>query len=649
MSGQKNKHFSLLAILRGFFALLGVGLFVANFFQLLPKDLIDQELLNWLILGILAILTILSFIPSKKSHGSGGFQRPVANTPCNDEMSAIINSIGEGIVVLDDKKNIALINPKAKKLSSWNEDAIGLNFQSVLRLSDKEGVEVSESKNPILTAISSSQSLENHELCLKNSKGDLTPISLKIDQISGTGRWVLVFYDNSSDVKRNQQQLEFISTASHEMRTPVTAIDGYLSLILNPKICQIDAKAQEYASKAQESSKHLGVLFKNLLDVSKIDDDRVSAKTEAIELVDFTRNVCQSLKTIADQKKIKLIFLPDQKFRDNKKVQPILHIEADKNLLTEALSNLIENAIKYTPEGQVTVNVAPGPQNEALVSIQDTGIGIAEEDIPHLFQKFYRIDNRDTREIGGTGLGLYLTKRIVETLKGRIWVESKVKQGSTFWMAFRRLSEQETRVLMSTTRVNPNETKIGDERESSSPAPQKPQVATPVVSQTTSANPAVSTAPTTPTPSPTPTPQPASTPKQTSPITPVVGQGPALQSSTQSPTLQQNPPISTPQVAQSPQTAPAVQAPQAPTTPSSQPQVVSVAPVTQTINTQTAPSPAPTQAPAPQAILSTPQPSQSNTEAPVNRVIPQSSAEKLQALGYNTTAFTTVPDPNQQK
>ena len=108
--------------------------------------------------------------------------------------------------------------------------------------------------------------------------------------------------------------------------------------------------------------------------------------------------------------------------------------------MSEIINNLIENAIKYTPAGWVTVNVRADNYNVQII-VEDTGIGVPREELTHIFQKFYRVDNRDTREIGGTGLGLYLVKQRVEAMNGKIWAESEVGKGTRFIIMFPRISE----------------------------------------------------------------------------------------------------------------------------------------------------------------------------------------------------------------
>lgn len=129
---------------------------------------------------------------------------------------------------------------------------------------------------------------------------------------------------------------------------------------------------------------------------------------------------------------------------------PIFFVDVDNDHLREVVSNLVENAIKYTRKGNVTIDIA-GDATHARLSVHDTGIGIPKEDQVHLFQKFYRVDNSDTRDIGGTGLGLYLCRRLVETMGGRLWLESIYGEGSTFFVEFPRLTHEEAQRKIETT------------------------------------------------------------------------------------------------------------------------------------------------------------------------------------------------------
>ena len=156
-------------------------------------------------------------------------------------------------------------------------------------------------------------------------------------------------------------------------------------------------------------------------------------------------DIFEGLKPKAEEKGLRYIYKPNpsQDIDDsNRKLNPVYYADIDPDHFREITANLIENAIKYTPQGDVVVDVI-GDDKTVTVSVKDSGIGIPAEDIPHLFQKFYRVDNTDTREIGGTGLGLYLSRRLAESMSGSLRVESEYKQGSTFFFEMPRMSHED--------------------------------------------------------------------------------------------------------------------------------------------------------------------------------------------------------------
>jgi signal transduction histidine kinase len=249
---------------------------------------------------------------------------------------------------------------------------------------------------------------------------------------------IAVLRDVDKQKRDEQQRSDFISTASHEMRTPVASIQGYLELALNPKISQIDDKTRTYLDKAYEATKHLGQLFQDLLTVSQTEDGRITNHPEVIEVISLLKEVCSGQIQPAARKGLKLECNLHDQNNGERVVTPLMHVKADPERLREVILNLVENAIKYTPEGSITIS-AELKDDSVVIGVKDTGSGIAEEDIVHLFQKFYRVDNSATREIGGTGLGLYISKQIIEMMDGKIWVESKLGEGSTFFVELPRV------------------------------------------------------------------------------------------------------------------------------------------------------------------------------------------------------------------
>ncbi len=375
----------------------------------------------------------------------------------SDQSQIVIAAIADGVVSVDSKGVIQLFNPAAQRLLGWGSaDAIGLDYRSVLRLLDSHDAPPIEANDPIHQALNSNSqtSVNNFRLqTIDSGKAFVASITTTPIGESGSGA-IIVFRDITHENEEERQQAEFISTASHEMRTPVASIEGYLGLVLNPATATIDARAQDYIGKAQAAAKHLGRLFQDLLDVTKADDGRLANNPTVVEVVPFVHDIILGQLPTAQAKGLDVRFPPQpdltgtQQREDalNRTLSPVYYVNLDADHLREVVGNLVENAIKYTLQGTVIVDIQP--DDDALViSVQDSGIGIPKEDLPHLFQKFYRVDNSDTREIGGTGLGLYLSRKLAEALGGKLWVESVYKQGSTFYLKLPRIESSEAEQL----------------------------------------------------------------------------------------------------------------------------------------------------------------------------------------------------------
>ena len=361
---------------------------------------------------------------------------------------AILDAVDDGVLAVDSKGNILAINPAAEQITGWNgSDAAGLVFNSVLKITNNEGGEMIEISNPVNRVLQTGENFTTRDLFIKTQSGKIVPIFLAVNSIDGQNSGVVVvFRDISKELKDNREQAEFISTASHEMRTPVASIEGYIGLALNPATATIDARAKSYLQKAHENTKHLGQLFQDLLDITKAEDGRLKNEPVVLDAIEFSRNIWEGLKPKAEAKGLSYTFEPDNHKTGEKTLTPVFFIHADRDHLHEILNNLFENAIKYTPSGMVSVNVA-GDNNNVQISVKDSGIGIPAEDIPHLFQKFYRVDNSETREINGTGLGLFLSRKLTESIGGFLDVESEYKKGSTFTVKLPRITRENAEKL----------------------------------------------------------------------------------------------------------------------------------------------------------------------------------------------------------
>ena len=442
----------IVAIFAGFFGAIILGIMgLLVILQIIATSVQQginvQFIIGYLFFGFLPLIfsLVLWIRRQKTDDNTSNLENRLSAV--ENKSDVVINAIDDGVLAISKDGNIELINPSAQQIIGWDQgDALGLNWKSVLKLVTSDGKDVEDLDNPIAQSLSKNQPTHNDKLFLLTSSEKRILVSIVSSPVGTDGEGIIVvFRDITKEKAEEREQAEFISTASHEMRTPVASIEGYLGLALNPATAHIDEKARDFITKAHESAQHLGRLFQDLLDISKVEDGRMKNNPKIINVNEFLKDIFDGLATKASEKQLNYIFMPDIIDEGKEKsLQPIFYANIDPDHFREVVSNLIENAIKYTPSGEVVVNVT-GDDKQISVSVKDSGIGIPAEDIPHLFQKFYRVDNSDTREIGGTGLGLYLSRRLAEAMSGNLRVESKYKEGSTFYLEIPRMNSSEAK------------------------------------------------------------------------------------------------------------------------------------------------------------------------------------------------------------
>lgn len=378
----------------------------------------------------------------------------------------LIQSLADGVIVINTQRTITIMNATAAALTGWKvEEAKGIDAQLVMKLSDESGKPLEANDNVFARIFTQKEPItQNYTLMSRdNSKKSiislvLSPVILpKEGEVVGA---VAVFRDISQARMEEQHRADFISTASHEMRTPVAAIEGYLALALNDKVSQIDAKARSYLEKAHSSTQHLGKLFQDLLTSAKAEDGRLVSHPVVVEMGNYLEQLADSLRFAAEKKGLLVDFvigsdnLPASgQVGGGKVIKPLYYVHVDPDRLREVITNLFDNAVKYTESGKVSLGLT-GDNDVIQLYVRDTGPGIPAEDVPHLFQKFYRVDSSATRTIGGTGLGLFICRKIVELYNGRIWVTSQVGQGSTFYINLPRISTQKATELQQSEALN---------------------------------------------------------------------------------------------------------------------------------------------------------------------------------------------------
>ncbi len=425
----------------------------------------QQELFIILGIGIVAlavvVFIVITVVKYQRAEGTKTHASKLASSLHDERMRSniIINAIDDGVALVDDQQTIQLFNPGAAQITGWTAgDATGLAWNAVFKFVNAKGEPMDSTHEPMARLLTTKETVRDNAANLMTKSGKIIATNLMLspimdDQKTFTGA-VCIFRDVSEERQEEAQRAEFISTASHEMRTPVAAIEGYLSLALNDKVSTVDARARGYLEKAHSSTEHLGKLFQDLLTSAKAEDGRLASHPDVIEVGSFLEQLTNDLRFAAEKKNLGVEFIFGQNHSNDgstaasgdKIVNPLYYTYADPDRVREVITNIFDNAVKYTESGKISIGLT-GNDQVVQFFIQDTGIGIPPEDIPHMFQKFYRVDSSATRTIGGTGLGLFISRKIVELYGGRVWVESELGKGSTFYINLPRVTSSRAEEL----------------------------------------------------------------------------------------------------------------------------------------------------------------------------------------------------------
>ncbi|MDD4803920.1 MAG: ATP-binding protein [Candidatus Pacebacteria bacterium] len=226
----------------------------------------------------------------------------------------------------------------------------------------------------------------------------------------------------------DQLKTEFVGLATHQIRGPLTAIKGYLSMVLEGDYGEISKSIEDPLRVIFSSAESLSVVVSDFLNVSRIEQGQMKYNMEDYDIRELVEEVIKELKPNTESRGLQL--------KTEISTEPcIVHI--DKEKVKQVINNLIDNSSKYTKEGSITVSLEKKDNSKVLLAIKDTGVGIAKETLPHLFEKFSRAKDAFKTNILGTGLGLYVAKKMMEAHKGRVWAESEGEgKGSQFYVEF---------------------------------------------------------------------------------------------------------------------------------------------------------------------------------------------------------------------
>lgn len=344
-----------------------------------------------------------------------------------DQAEAILSSIGDGVVACDKNGKIILFNHIASELSGVAiEKAMGQHYKKILQFAKETTGKVG--KDFIGEAIAEGHVtfMVNHTVII-NKNGERTPVTNsaspilnKSGAISGC---VVTFRDVTEAQKMDKAKTEFVSLASHQLRTPLTSIKWITEMFLNGDIGPITATQKDSLKIVNKASQRMVALIRALLNVSRLELGTFSITTEPLEISKVVDDTVVDFNMQIKDKKIKII---------KKYSSKLPTTTSDPILLKIIIQNLISNAINYsTPETSLTIKIGKD-KNNFLLTVSDHGIGIPKKDQSKVFTKLFRASNAQLFQTDGTGLGLYLTKSIIDSVGGKIWFDSEANKGSSF-------------------------------------------------------------------------------------------------------------------------------------------------------------------------------------------------------------------------
>jgi len=332
---------------------------------------------------------------------------------------AIITNFTDGLLFFNKEKKLSLVNPTAESFFEVRAtEIIGTSF---LKLAEYPLF------SPLINLLAKEgKGLFRRELKIEENlvlEVSTVPVVRGKENLGS----LIILHDITREKGIERMKSEFVSLAAHQLRTPLSAIKWTLKMILEGDLGKINKDQRDYLEKSYVSNERMIHLINDLLNVSRIEEGRYLYKPVLISLERLVKEVIDSLKTRADAKNIKLIFKKPDKQAPK--------IRADEEKMKLAISNLVENSLRYTSSrGQVVASLSHKGKRVEL-SVKDNGIGIPKDQQKRVFSKFFRAANAMKKETEGSGLGLFITKNIIETHKGKVWFESEEGKGTTFYLS----------------------------------------------------------------------------------------------------------------------------------------------------------------------------------------------------------------------
>ncbi|HVU18849.1 MAG TPA: ATP-binding protein [Candidatus Didemnitutus sp.] len=332
------------------------------------------------------------------------------------QLEATLGNLREAVLIVDEANYIHLANRALRDIFPGARNLVNLRLELIVR---------SAAFLQFVTETRNGQELPRQEFEINDGQNQLCieVSGAPIPSPDGRSRWALfVIHDMTQQRKLERMRRDFVANASHELRTPLSIIKGYVETLVDGHLTMTPEERDKFLKTIQRHSDRLNAIIQDLLTISRLESATPGMQPESIDLASFLE-----------------AFTDDYRRRPNAADHEIVLnlesglgvINADSVRLNQIFSNLFENALKYTPKGsRVELAATAPPAGEIEIAVRDNGPGIPPDDLPHIFERFYRVDKGRSRETGGTGLGLSIVKHLVLLHGGRVWAESTVGEGT---------------------------------------------------------------------------------------------------------------------------------------------------------------------------------------------------------------------------
>ncbi|HUD06264.1 MAG TPA: ATP-binding protein [Candidatus Saccharimonadales bacterium] len=354
-----------------------------------------------------------------------------------EQLSSLINSMSDSVIAADKTGKILFHNRSSLGLLDQPTSLIDKQFSNVVAIYDNS----SQPVDLFALARKSNHTLEISDMHLLSKNGEKIDLYINVTSINlginkeGEGGFIVQLRDITKQKTLDEERSEFISITSHELRTPIATAEASLSILMNPKmITDLKDDDKKMIEKAHESVMSLADLINDLTVFASAEKQRLETKIERLDIVGLLAKITQTYNDRATAAGLQLITDFSLSLR------PIV---SSADYIREIVQILIDNALKYTEQGSVTVSANLDSQGNLEIRVKDTGVGIGRADKTKIFSKYFRSEDYRTRRTRGTGLGLYIAKRLTEYLKGRIWFESELNKGSTFFVLIPTIRQTE--------------------------------------------------------------------------------------------------------------------------------------------------------------------------------------------------------------